>query len=137
MKITIDDIVNMESPCHWHPEIKCRNSKDCFHCEHQPTDDEKKNGKAKPMHILWNKCAIGAFPECPACGEMPYSYERCIFCGQKFLSDKMVEKMKKPDEEVRGNCPVCGGKNTMVGVRARSNGHFHGCCEKCGCRLIE
>ena len=26
-------------------------------------------------------------PQCPACGQMPYSTERCIFCGQKFLKE--------------------------------------------------
>jgi hypothetical protein len=23
-------------------------------------------------------------PVCPICGEMPYSVEQCVFCGQRF-----------------------------------------------------
>ena len=34
-------------------------------------------------------------------------------------------------------CPSCGGKSTMVGARARSNGHFHGQCTVCGCVVME
>ena len=29
-----------------------------------------------------------AYPECPYCGEMPYSYEQCQFCGQRFVKEK-------------------------------------------------
>ncbi len=131
------DISDCKIPCHWHPEMICQNGKDCGECEHQPADDDKKNGKAPPRHIVWDRGEYGTFPECPACGEMPYSYERCIFCGQKFLPDETAEEMKKPAEEVREDCPLCGGKNTMVGIRARCNGHFHGKCEKCGCQIME
>lgn len=110
------DISDCKFPCHWHPEMICQNGKDCGECEHQPADDDKKNGKAPPRHIVWDRGEYGTFPECPACGEMPYSYERCIFCGQKFLPDKTAEEMKKPAEEVREDCPHCGAK--MDGVIA-------------------
>lgn len=34
----------------------------------------------------------------------------------------------------RLDCIMCGGKGTIVGTRAK-NGHFHGECEVCGCRI--
>lgn len=65
------------------------------------------------------------------------SLERCVFCGQRFLPDALTEEWSKPPEEVRMDCPSCGGKSTMVGARARSNGHFHGQCTVCGCVVME
>lgn len=42
-----------------------------------------------------------------------------------------------PPEEIRMDCFLCGGENTMVGTRAKVNGHFRGRCEKCGAKVIE
>ena len=33
-------------------------------------------------------------PVCPHCGEMPYSHEQCVFCGQRFV----VENENKKDK---------------------------------------
>lgn len=33
----------------------------------------------------------GMIPECPICGEMPYSTEQCYWCGQRFVQDEEVE----------------------------------------------
>ena len=100
--------------------------------------DDKENGKAEAVQLRWTDDYDGGrVPECPSCGQMPYSLERCIFCGQKFLPDALTEELSKPPEEVRMDCPSCGGENTLVGARARSNGHFHGRCTACGCVVME
>lgn len=128
-----------EQPCYWHSDQKCKNGNYCNGCDLQPPDDEKPNGRKPPIRIAWEKDYDGGvYPACPACGEMPYSTERCIFCGQKFIQDdKKLQDYATPPEEVRMDCVVCGGKNTMVGTRAKSNGHFHGRCEACGALMME
>lgn len=40
-------------------------------------------------------------------------------------------------EEIRLDCPACGGEKTVVGYRSPYNGHFHGVCEECGARIFE
>lgn len=100
--------------------------------------DDKPNGKAAPLPIAWEQdYGGGIFPQCPACGEMPYSLDRCTFFGQRFIKDDRAKEWEQPPEEVRMDCFVCGCHNTVAGTRARSNGHFHGQCEKCGCRMME
>lgn len=124
--------------CHWNKRLVCKNDFYCDACKHQPAADDKENGKAEPVQLRWTEDYDGGrVPECPSCGQMPYSLERCIFCGQKFLPDALTDELSKPPEEVRMDCPSCGGENTLVGARARSNGHFHGHCTDCGCRMIE
>lgn len=124
--------------CHWGKGLVCKKEFYCDTCEHQPAADDKENGKAEPVHIRWAEDYwSGRYPECPSCGNMPYSLERCVFCGQRFLPDALTEEWSKPPEEVRMDCPSCGGKSTMVGARARSNGHFHGRCTACGCVVME
>ena len=124
--------------CHWDKGLVCKKEFYCDTCEHQPAADDKENGKAEPVHIRWAEDYwSGRYPECPSCGNMPYSLERCVFCGQRFLPDALTEEWSKPPEEVRMDCPSCGGKSTMVGARARSNGHFHGQCTVCGCVVME
>lgn len=64
-------------PCHWHEDVECVKGRMCGGCEHQPPNEEKKNGKNPPMEFnTW---------ECPACGEPTYSDEVCVFCGQKLI----------------------------------------------------
>ena len=124
--------------CHWDKGLVCKKEFYCDTCEHQPAADDKENGKAEPVHIRWAEDYwSGRYPECPSCGNMPYSLERCVFCGQRFLPDALTEEWSKPPEEVRMDCPSCGGKSMMVGARARSNGHFHGQCTVCGCVVME
>lgn len=99
----------------------------------------------KPVPLLWkdtydgmrDKIIPGGEPECPRCGEMPYSLQQCVFCGQRFIQDEVVKERSKPPETVKLNCPMCGGEKSLVGSRSRINGHFHGKCEKCGCVLME
>ena len=55
-------------------------------------------------------------------------------------NDVQSENTKKNEAgypEVRMDCFMCGGKNTMVGIRAKYNGHFWGRCEACGIRVME
>ena len=78
----------------------------------------------------------GGDPVCPHCGEMPYSYERCVFCGQRFVQDEKTEEMSQLPEEESTDCLFCGGKETMKGYRTKINGHFHGKCEKCGAVMM-
>ena len=49
---------------------------------------------------------------------------------------RVTIKAAQPEEE-RMDCPCCGGHDTMVGTRARINGHFHGRCTQCGARMME
>lgn len=124
--------------CHWDNSLICKKQFRCDGCKHQPADEDKENGRAEPVHIRWAEDWDGSkAPECPSCGRMPYSLERCLFCGQKFLPDATVEEWSKPPEEVRMDCFNCGGKGTLVGTRARTNGHFHGQCTACGCVVVE
>lgn len=126
--------------CHWDKDLICDRELSCGGCEHQPPDDEKPNGKKPPIFVGWqlgDPYGESVFPYCPACGEMPYSVERCVFCGQRFTPDELTAEWNKPPETIRRNCPSCGGINTLVGARAKSNGHFHGTCEKCGCVIFE
>lgn len=99
--------------------------------------DDQKNAKKRPRRIWWQQDEDGCFPYCPACKEMPYSTRQCLFCGQRFVQDDMVAWYNTPSEEIRIDCPICEGKDTMVGTNAKSNGHFHGKCTKCGARVIE
>lgn len=99
--------------CHWDKGLVCKKEFYCDTCEHQPAADDKENGKAEPVHIRWAEDYwSGRYPECPSCGNMPYSLERCVFCGQRFLPDALTEEWSKPPEEVRMDCPSCGGKST-------------------------
>jgi len=56
-------------------------------------------------------------PVCPRCGEMPYSYEQCAFCGQRFPPEEASPDKTAPQREMRegrpivfmdGICPECG-----------------------------
>lgn len=129
---------DFETKCNWNREIVCKNGKLCNSCEHQPPDDEKENGRKPPLKIGWSEEYGGVWPVCPACGEMPYSTERCVFCGQRFIQeDEQLQEYNKPMPEERRDCLMCGGKATVIGRRARGNGHFHGECERCGARVME
>ena len=133
------DFDNFERKCYW-KGIKCEKDRECDGCEHQIPADEKVNGKLPPVKIGWIDMFGydgGSYPICPSCGEMPYSTDRCYFCGQRFIQDEKVKEFNEPMPEERMDCLICGGKGTMVGQRARTNGHFHGRCEKCGAVMVE
>ncbi len=130
----------MNFPCYWHEDILCQNGLMCDGCEHQPAPEEKMNGKAVPVPLEWEPDITGrgmGWPICPACREMPYSTDQCLFCGQRFVEDDAVREYTDTPEELHYDCFACGGKGTVVGYRAKANGHFHGVCEACGCRVME
>ena len=81
--------------CHWREDVICYNGRMCDGCEYQPAPEEKKNGKAPPLPLECEPditgCGMG-WPICPACGEMPYSTDQCLFCGQRFVGDEVVKK---------------------------------------------
>ena len=125
---------NLRFTCHWNKRMVCKNDHHCKECSFQPADDVKSNGKNEPMKIAWDKSEYGIWPKCPSCGEMPYSTERCFFCGQRFIQDDPeLQEYIKPTPLLKLDCLRCGGKGTLVGRRAKCNGHFHGKCEICGC----
>lgn len=75
--------------CHWDKERECKNEMLCGLCEFQPADEDKPNGKLPPKALKWEPSYWnGIEPVCPSCGEMPYSYERCVFCGQKLINTR-------------------------------------------------
>ena len=42
----------------------------------------------KPRPLMWDKyCEAISYPVCPHCGEMPYSFKACYFCGQRFTKE--------------------------------------------------
>lgn len=94
----------------------------------------------KPLPLQWKDSFDGcrdiiipnAEPVCPHCGEMPYSYTECQFCGQRFVQDEKTKEESKPPKVERLDCLMCGKPNAVVGTRAKTNGHFHGQCEECG-----
>lgn len=53
------------------------------------------------FHGMSDRIIPGGEPECPHCGEMPYSYNQCVFCGQRFIeqeaeSEKITKEEEKP-----------------------------------------
>lgn len=84
------------------------------------------------------------YAKCPECHELAYGLDeadengiaRCPFCGQRYQLDEEGKKKMEPNPEETLTCPQCH-QNTMVGRRAKSNGHFHGKCTNCGCVIME
>lgn len=129
----------LPSKCFWDEELTCMYG-ECDDCDNQPAPEDKVNGKEDPVALEWEEDPMGrgmGFPRCPACGEMPYSTERCLFCGQRFIQDERTAEYNAPAKEEQRDCVVCGVKGTLRGTRAKSNGHFHGVCVVCGCRIME
>ena len=64
--------------CHWNKRLVCKKGFYCDTCKHQLAADDKENGKAEPVQLRWTEDYDGGrVPECPSCGNMPYSLERC------------------------------------------------------------
>lgn len=128
--------------CYWNENKECVNWMECDGCDLQPANEDKPNGRKPPVKLKFVRdidyCTgkpTGEIPECPSCGEMPYSTEVCKFCGQRFIQDDKVKEYNKPAPTVELECPVCGGK--FIGSRSKYNNHFHGKCESCGTVIME
>lgn len=99
----------------------------------------------KPVSLEWDdefdgmrdKIIPNAVPKCPHCGEMPYSYQRCVFCGQRFIQDDLAKERSKPPEIKHEDCFNCGGKNTVEYTESTLNGHKRGECINCGMKFME
>ena len=100
--------------CYFDDSRECENELFCGLCEFQPDDDEKKNGKNPPVSIDWRTEYGMTVPYCPSCGEMAYSTDRCVFCGQRLIdtSEKAARKQRFEgviEREEGIYCPECGG----------------------------
>lgn len=89
--------------------------------------------KREPIKLPIINDGYGIIPECPICGEMPYSTKQCHWCGQRFIQDKEVEEYEKPmTKEV--TCFSCGRK--VIANVSKYNGHISYHCQ-CGTNFIE
>ena len=100
--------------CHYDDSRECENELYCGLCEFWPGDDDKKNGKKPPAAIDWRREYGMTVPYCPSCGEMAYSTDRCVFCGQRLIDTRekaarnpMFEGVMEREEGIY--CPECGG----------------------------
>lgn len=123
--------------CHWDKSIKCESGFFCGGCEHQPDDDDKPNGRKDPVRIRWENDYGMMIPYCPSCGEMAYSTERCVFCGQKLISEnkprnKMVVMGGHDDENGIITCDKCGGKDNMELISHADGAGFFEYTYRCG-----
>ena len=129
--------------CHWDKDRICENSLFCGMCEFQPADDDKPNGRKDPVPIRWENDYGMMTPYCPSCGEMAYSTERCVFCGQRLLP---IENPRKNVTEITGGhadddgnlrCDECGSDELLL-VSHEDGATFYGYtykCAKCGSRI--
>ena len=77
-----------------------------------------KGRKRPPMDLEWDgdydyvedKIIPNSMPICPYCGEMPYSTEECVFCGQRFTEESAM-KGNLPPEPIKYK-----SKNGYTGV---------------------
>lgn len=127
-----------QKSCHWDKDRICENSFYCGMCEFQPADDDKPNGKNEPKHIKWVVEYGMTVPYCSSCGEMAYSTERCVFCGQKLLPTENPHKPEitikggKEDEDGTIRCEKCGSDNLKM-VSHEDGRNFYGYTYRCEC----
>ena len=55
---------------------------------------------SEPVKLPIINDGYGMIPECPVCGEKPYSTEQCHWCGQKFIQDDDIKEYEKKYTEV-------------------------------------
>lgn len=130
----------MKWKCHFDDSRECENELFCGLCEFQPDDDEKKNGKNPPAVIDWRTEYGMTVPYCPSCGEMAYSTDRCVFCGQRLI-DTRDKSARKPmfegvmEREEGIYCPECGGnlENTSKLVYHMDGATEYGMSYQCEC----
>lgn len=127
-----------EQTCHWNEDQKCTNGNYCDSCEHQPADDDKPNGKKKPVRINWQNDYGMMMPYCPSCGEMAYGTDRCKFCGQKFIQEEKRPENRREiiggtmDEDGIVVCDNCGNLDSMELVSHTDGRDFYDYTYRCG-----
>ena len=89
--------------------------------------------KKDPIKLPIVNDGYGMIPECPICGEMPYSTEQCYWCDQRFVQDEEVEEYATP-QTINGICFNCGA-DVVIHV-SKYNGHKSYHCNKCGCSIM-
>lgn len=124
--------------CNWDENRECTNGMFCGICEFQPNDDDKPNGRKEPIHFRWQNDYGIVVPYCPSCGEMAYSTERCVFCGQRFLP---TENPHKPERTTIGGyfdkngilrCSACGS-DALALLSHEDGADFFGYTYVCSC----
>lgn len=133
---------NKERTCHWDDELVCTNNMMCGACKHQPADEDKPNGKKNPVNVDWQIDYGMKMPYCPSCGEMAYSSDRCVFCGQKFIEEEEPQNKKEiigatVDKDGNTTCDKCGGDKFSLVSHSDGADHFSYDykCAKCGNRV--
>ena len=125
--------------CHWNKRLVCKKGFYCDTCKHQLAADDKENGKAEPVQLRWTEDYDGG--RVPG---MPLLWEYAVqFGAVHLLRSKISARCAHKGVEQAAGGSTHGlsllrrGENTLVGARARSNGHFHGRCTACGCVVME
>lgn len=93
------------------------------------------NEKNDPVRLKLVNDGEGIIPECPVCGEMPYSTKQCYWCGQKFIQTDEVQEYAKPKKR-KVECFVCGSTNCIETI-SNYNSHKHIYCQDCGMLIME
>ena len=132
----------MECTYDGHP---CGRQRRCYGCDRMHLEDLP-NSKAETKYIIWEddfgEGGTG-YAKCPECHELAYGMAeadengigQCPFCGLHYQYDEEGKKKAEPNPEETLVCMHCG-QRTLVGSRAKSNGHFHGRCTNCGSTII-
>ncbi len=124
--------------CNWDKSRTCDRGLMCGGCEYQPADDDKPNGKNEPVEIDYKNDYGMLMPYCPSCGEMAYSYDRCVFCGQKFIDKKPPMNKKEIIGATKTNdgykCDKCGVIDPLLKLESHTDGHgFFDYTYRCDC----
>ncbi len=87
----------------------------------------------EPVKLPIINDGYGMIPECPVCGEMPYSTEQCHWCGQKFIQDDDIKEYAKSVKK-KMKCINCGAD--VIADVSKYNGHIRYSCAKCGASVM-
>ena len=124
--------------CNWDKSKECKNGFHCGMCKYQPDDDDKPNGRKPPIKIRYQNDYGMMMPYCPACGDMAYSHERCVFCGQKFITEEAPRNKKEIIGATEGEdgtltCDKCGAHEAMTLISHTDGEKFFSYDYRCQC----
>ena len=88
---------------------------------------------SEPVKLPIINDGYGMIPECPVCGEKPYSTEQCHWCGQRFIQDDDIKEYVKPVTK-KMKCISCGAD--VIANVSKYNGHIRYRCAKCGASVM-
>ena len=131
-------------PCRYDGET-CDGAMMCSACDRQDLTNLPHSNDPVKIIIWEDDFGEGGtgYAKCPECHELAYGMMepdengigQCPFCGQHYQYDEEGKEKAEPAPEETILCVNCG-KMTMVGRRAKCNGHFHGRCTNCGSSVI-